>query len=220
MELEKLQDKGIDQKDFFIKKIKKEIEDIFVERYRNLGKGISGLTKSFFIDLEIFKKLLKDNQNKKYCKFYYIQKDTSLNIGICFSDNYQCTIKEKEDKLYNLLGETIPDENFIKMKNDFENGLADKLSPYTNKIKDVLTFYTLEDIQTYFETIKNSHPNITINGLKFNMWQYCPTNIDSRLSAEFIKRNNRISFCVHALFNKKNDLYDEGDAYDLGNLMP
>ncbi|KIA97612.1 hypothetical protein OA93_13910 [Flavobacterium sp. KMS] len=218
MELEKLQEKGINQKDFFIKKIDKKIEDLFVERYRNLSTNIKELTESFFIDLEIFKKLLKDNQSKKYCKFYYIHKDTYLNIGICFSDNDQCVIIEKEDKLFDLFGETIGDENFINMKNDFENIIGAKLSPHTNEIKDILTFYTLDNIKGYLEKMKDSHPSIY--GLKFNMWQYCPTNIDPELAEEFTKRNNRISFCVHALFNKKNNLYSEGDAYDLGNLRP
>lgn len=217
MELEKLQEKGIDKIDF-IKKIDPEIVALFVEKYRKID--INGLTESFFIDLEIFKNLLEDNQSKKYCKFYYIQKDTSLNIGICFSDNNLCVIKEKEDALYNLCGETIIDEDFIKMKKDFENGIADKLSPHTNDIKDILTFYTLEDIHTYFQTMKNSYPAKTIYSLKFKMWQYCPTNIDMRLATEFTKRNNRISFCVNALFNKSENLYDEGDAYDLGNLRP
>jgi hypothetical protein len=139
-------------------------------------------------------------------------------MGICFSDNNQCIIKEKEDKLFNLLGEIIEDENFIKMKNDFEDVIGVKLSPYTNKIKDVLTFYTLKDINSYLNLMKDLHLNIY--GLRFNMWQYCPTNIDPELTEEFTIRNNRISFCVHALFNKRKDLYDEGDAYDLGNLRP
>jgi hypothetical protein len=217
MELEKLQEKGIDRIDF-IKKIDPEIEKIFVERYRNLGKNINGLTESFFIDLEIFKKLLSNNESKKYCKFYYTQKDASLNIGICFSDNNQCIIKEKEDALYNLLGEIIGDENFINMKNDFENVIGAKLSPHTNKIKDILTFYTLDNIKSYLNLMKEL-PS-PIYGLKFNMWQYCPTNIDPALSEEFTIRNNRISFCVHALFNKNGNLFDEDDAYDLGNLRP
>ncbi len=216
MELEKSQKKEIDKIDF-IKKIHPEIEKLFIERYRNLGKHISGLTESFFIDLEIFKKLLSDNQSKKYCKFYYIHKDTYLNIGICFSDNDQCIIKE-EDKLFNLLGEIIDDKDFINMKNDFESLIGGKLSPYTSNIKDVLTYYTLDNIHSYFNIIKNLNHNIY--GLKFNMWQYCPTNIDTDLEEEFTKRNTRISFCVHALFNKNKDLYDQGDAYDLGNLRP
>lgn len=216
MELEKLKEKGIDRIDF-IKKIDPKIEKLFVEKYKNLG--IIGLTESFFIDFETFKRLLLANESKKYCKFYLIQKDASLNIGICFSDNNQ-SIKKKKDKLFNLVGEIIEDEDFIKMKKDFENGLADKLFPHTNKVKEILTYYTLDNINSYLNLMKDSYLNTTIHGLKFNMWQYCPTNIDMRLSAEFTKRKNRISFCVHALFNKSKDLYNEGDAYDMGNLRP
>lgn len=217
MELEKLQEKGIDQKDFFIKKIDPKIEKLFVEKYKKLG--IIGLTESFFIDFETFKKLLLDNENKKYCKFYLIQKNSFLNIGMCFSDNNQSIIKKKKDKLFNLVGEIIEDEEFIKMKKDFEDGLANKLFPHTNKVKEILTYYTLDNINSYLNLMKDSYLNTTIHGLKFNMWQYCPTNIDRRLAAEFTNRKNRISFCVHALFNKSKDLY-EGDAYDMGNLRP
>lgn len=218
MELEKLQQKGIDGIDFFKKKIEKDIEDFFVERYKDLGKKIHGLTESFLMELKELNNLVSNNQNKTYCKFYYIQKDNSLNLGICFSNSDQCVIKEKEDALYNLLGETISDKNFIKMKDDFKNGIGAELSPHTNKIQDILIFYTLEEIKYYINEMTKLFP--TIYSLKFNMLQYRSTGIDNEILADFAEKNKRIAFCVHAQFNKTGNSYDESDGYNLGNLRP
>lgn len=221
MELEKLKEKGIDRIDF-IKKIDPEIEKLFVEKYKKLG--ISGLTESFFVDLETFKKLLLDNENKPFCKFYYIQKGVSLSLGLSFSDNEECMIKSDDhvddDVLYILDDNLIIKKDFRNMKTDFEKGIGAKLPLHPGNKKDTLISYPLKDIHAYFQTMKELYPTRTIYGLKFNMWQYCPTNIDMRLAVEFTNRNNRISFCVHALFNKSGNLYDEGAGYDLGNLRP
>lgn len=218
MELEKLQEKGIDRIDF-IKKIDPEIEKLFVEKYKNLC--ISGLTESFFIDLEIFEKLVTDHQNKPFCKFYFIQEGVSLNLGLSFSDNEDCAIKIKklddDDVLY-VLDTKLIKKDFRNMKMDFEKGIGAKLPIHPGNKKDTLISYPLKDINTYLQDMKESYPSIY--RLKFNMWQYCPTNIDMRLAAEFTKRNNRISFCVHALFNKSENLFDEAAGYDLGNLRP
>lgn len=219
MELEKLQEKGIDQKDFFIKEIHPKIEKLFIEEYRKLL--IIGLTESFFIDLGEFKNLLTENENKPFCKFYLIQKGVSLSLGLSFSDNEECEIKSDDrvddDVLY-LLDDKIIKKDFRNMKTDFVNGIGNKLPIHPGNKKDTLISYPLEEINNYINKMQESYP--TIYGLRFNMWQYCPTNIDRRLAAEFTNRNKRLSFCVHALFNKRKDLYDEGAGYDLGNLRP
>ena len=223
MELEKLQEKGMDQKDFFIKKIDPEIEKLFVEKYQKLG--ISGLTESFFIDLDKFKNLLKENENKPFCKFYLIQKGVSLSLGLSFSDNEDIAIKcnnlddnNDNDVLYVLDDNCVIKKDFRNMKTDFVNGIGTKLPIHPGNKKDTLISYPLKEINNYLNEMENSYPSIY--RLKFNMWQYCPTNIDRRLAAEFTNRNNRLSFCVHALFNVGKDLYDEAEGYDLGNLRP
>lgn len=216
MELEKLQEKGIDHKGFFIKKIDKDIEDLFIGNYKKLG--IDGLTESFFIDLEIFKQLLVENENKEFCKFYYIQKGKSLNIGLSFSDNDKCPIKS-EDKKYILDDKsTIKEVDFTNMKNDFMNDIGAKLPTHPKNKKDTLISYSLQEINHFLELMKESYSNIY--ALKFNMFQYSPVKKVTILSSHFKARDKRIAFCVHALFNKKNNLYSEGDGYDLGNLRP
>lgn len=218
MELENLQVKGIDRMKFFKEPIKKEIEDLFIAKYKKLG--ISGLTESFFIDLKVFKNLLAEN-DKPFCKFYFIQNGLSLNLGLSFSDNQDCAIKinnrDDDDALY-VLDDNLIKKDFRNMKTDFVNGIGDKLPIHPGNKKDTLISYPLEEINHYINEMEKSYP--TIYGLKFNMWQYCPTNIDRRLAAEFTNRNNRISFSVHALFNKSDNLYGEGAGYDLGNLRP
>jgi hypothetical protein len=215
MELEKSQEKRIDGIDFK-KEIKKEVEDCFIKRYQKLGKDISGLTENFSIDIKTLKTLVSNNKSKPYCKFYYLQKDDSFTIGISFSDNDECIIKKNEDKLYDLSGDIIKDEHFIKMKQNFEVGIGLKLSPHTNKIQDVLTYYTLQDIETFINVMGKSRP---IYRLKFNMLHYRSTGIDNEVLADFAERNNRISFCVHAVYNTEH-LYEESAGYNLGNLRP
>ncbi|MCP2027884.1 hypothetical protein L1276_003044 [Flavobacterium sp. HSC-32F16] len=214
MELEKLQQEKIDGIDF-AKKIDKETENVFIENYQKLG--IDGLTKTFFIDLEIFKEILVDNENKKFCKFYYIQKGGSLNLGLSFSDNDQCPIKS-EDKKYILNDKSIIKEDFTNMKNDFMNGIGAKLPNHPENKKDTLISYSLKEINNFLEQMKGKHLNIY--ALKLNMFQYSPTDIKHEFSAHFIERDKRIAFCVHALFDKKEDLYGESEGYDLGNLRP
>lgn len=213
------QQAGIDGIDF-IKKIDPEIEYLFIKKYKELG--ITGLTESFLVDLEIFEKLVTDHQNKPFCKFYFIQKGDCLNLGLSFSDNEECAIKIKklddDDVLYVLDHNLVTKKDFRSMKIDFEKNIGAKLPIHPDDKKDTLISYPLKDIDIYLKEMKKLHP--TIYRLKFNMWQYCPTEIDMNLAVEFTKRKDRISFCVHALFNKNENLYDEGAGYDLGNLRP
>lgn len=220
MEPENLKQEKTEKKDFFIIEIKKEIEEIFITNYEKLGSN--ELTKSFFIDLKIFKKVLSENNEKPFCKFYFIQKDGSLNLGLSFSDNDQCPIKINklvdDDVLYILENDHIIKKDFREMKNDFVNGIGAKLPTHPENKKDTLISYTLGEINFYLNEMKEKHPNIS--ALKFNMFQYSTTDIDPILSSHFTKRDKRIAFCVHALYNKSKDSYDEGAGYDLGNLMP
>ncbi|PXY45882.1 hypothetical protein [Flavobacterium hydrophilum] len=220
MELEKLNQEKTYKKNFFIKEIKKEIEEIFIENYNKLG--IKELTKSFLIDLEIFEKVISNNINKSFCKFYLIQKDGSLNLGLSFSNNEDCPIKRDnlfdDDVLYVLENDTITPKDFREMKTDFVNGIGAKLPTHPENKKDTLISYKLGEITSYLEDMKNLHHDIY--ALKFNMFQYSPTNIDQELSAHFIERDKRIAFCVHVLFGKKKHLYGESAGYDLGNLKP
>ncbi|WP_149206578.1 hypothetical protein [Flavobacterium johnsoniae] len=215
MELEKLKQEKIDGIDF-AKKIDKATENRFIENYQKLR--IDGLTETFFIDLKTFKGLLKENENKQFCKFYYIQKGKALSLGLSFSDNDQCPIKS-DDKKYILDDKSVIEEgDFTSFKNNFMKGIGAKLPTHPENKKDTLISYSLQEINDFLELMKVDYPDI--NALKFYMFQYSPNNINQRLSARFTERNKRIAFCVHALFNKKNNLYSEGDGYDLGNLRP
>ncbi|SHG32400.1 hypothetical protein [Flavobacterium johnsoniae] len=217
MELKNLQLEKIDGIDF-IKKIDSKIENLFIEEYKELQGNVSGLTETFVIDLGTFKNLLSDHSNKKFCKFYYTQESKVLNISISFSDNSECAII-KEDKIYSLDGKFIETDNFIKLKENYANDIGAKLKKQTEE-EDTLVYYTLDEINSFIKKMKDSNP--AVNKLKFNMWQYCPTEIDNDLSAHFIARNNRISFCVHALVInlQTNKILAESDGYDLGNLRP
>lgn len=219
MDTQELNQKKIDGIDF-IKKIDKEIEDDFIENYKKLN--IAGLTESFLIDLKIFEEILSDNEDKLCCKFYFIQQGTSLNLGLSFSDNEECPIKINnridDDILYILENDSIVKKDFRDMKNDFMEAIGSKLPTHPENKKDTLISYPLKDINSFLHEMKNSYPNI--DRLKFNMFQYSPNNINPSLSAHFTKRDKRIAFCVHVLFNKRKASYDQGDGYDLGNLRP
>ncbi|MWB96164.1 hypothetical protein GON26_17515 [Flavobacterium sp. GA093] len=218
MDLKKSQEKGIDEINF-IKEIKPEIEALFIKEYQKLRSKINGLTESFSLDLKTFKQLLSDNQNKAYCKFYYLQKDDFLHIGLSFSDNDQCPIKT-DDVFYSLEGDVIKDTDFAAMVTAFKEGIGAQLQKETGE-EDVLTAYTLKNINDYLT--KMERLKLTVYALKFNMWQYCPTDLDQEdavLTAEFTIRNKRISFCVHALFNEASSTFDPVPGSDLGNLRP
>jgi hypothetical protein len=219
MELEKLKQEKIDQIDFFKKIIKKDIEELFMENYKNIG--IEGLTKSFLLDLEIFEDILKNNENKAFCKFYLIQNGDSLNLGLSFSDNEECDIKQKkladDDVLYVLENDSITKKDFREMKKNFVKNIGAKLPIHPGNKKDTLISYSLSEINLFLKEMRLKYS--VISALKFNMFKYSPTTLDNELAAHFTERKNRIAFCVHALFNKK-DLYGESDGYDLGNLRP
>ncbi|MBS7254666.1 hypothetical protein [Flavobacterium branchiicola] len=219
MELEKLQQKSIDTIDF-VKKIDPEIEKIFMDNYKNIG--IEELTKSFLLDLKTFEEILKNNKSKMFCKFYFIQKGRALNLGLSFSDNEECDIKANnlidDDVLYILENDSITKKDFREMKIDFVNGIGAKLPTHPKNKKDTLISYSLNEINFYLEEMRLNIPDIY--SLKFNMFKYSPTNKDPKLSDRFTERKNRIAFCVHAIFNKKNGLYGESEGYDLGNLKP
>ncbi|WP_417940189.1 hypothetical protein [Flavobacterium sp. RS13.1] len=219
MELEKLKQEKIDQIYFFKKIIKKDIEELFMENYKNIG--IEGLTKSFLLDLEIFEDILKNNENKAFCKFYLIQNGDSLNLGLSFSDNEECDIKQNkltdDDVLYILENDQLIPKDFRQMKKDFMSKIGAKLPIHPGNKKDTLISYSLQEINSFLHFMEGEYHDVY--SLKFNMFKYSPTDKDSTLSAHFTARENRIAFCVHALFNKK-DLYGESEGYDLGNLRP
>ncbi|MBF4518206.1 hypothetical protein IRZ71_17720 [Flavobacterium sp. ANB] len=221
MELENLQQEKIDGI-LFKKRIEEEVERHFTKRYKDLD--IKGLTKSFSINLKSFKDIIS-NKNKKNCKFYYIEKNDTLSLGLSLSDNDKCEIIFDEtdvnnvnnDVLYTLNGKDFKEEDIRNFVSDFDKGLGAKLYNST-KSKDTLIFYTLDEINIYIQEMEKLYP--TIFELKFIMIQYSSTNPQNDVLADFIDRNNRIAFSVHTLYNKNNNLYDESIGYDLGNLRP
>ncbi len=219
MELEKLQPEKIDQIDFFKKIIKKDIEELFMENYKNIG--IEGLTKNFLLDLKTFEEIIDKNKSKVFCKFYFIQIGGALNLGLSFSDNEECDIKVNnlvdDDVLYILEKDTIIKKDFREMKKDFIKNIGAKLPIHPENKKDTLISYSLSEINLFLKEMRLKHS--VISALKFNMFKYSPTKLDDELAAHFAERKNRIAFCVHALFNEK-DLYGESEGYDLGNLRP
>lgn len=219
MNMQVLQHEKIDEITF-IEKIDKKIENLFITKYKNLK--IEGLTEVFLIDLKKFEDILSNNKNKSFCKFYLIQEGTSLNLGLSFSDNEECPIKinnlADDDVLYILENDSIKEKDFREMKNNFMKGIGYKLPTHPENKKDTLICYSLQKINSFLKSMEDLHSNI--NSLKLNMFQYCPTNINARLSTHFKRRDKRIAFCVHVLYNENNNLYNEGAGYDLGNLMP
>ncbi|MEA9414475.1 hypothetical protein [Flavobacterium sp. PL02] len=220
MELEELQRKGIE--DFiFKKKINHQEEKLFIMRYQVLTRSISGLTESFLIDAKRLKELLLINYSKSYCKFYYIQKNGSLNLGLSFSDNEEELIQENDDILYALDNELFIKTDFKSFNSmiiDFKEGIGDKLVSQTGTESNMIS-YDFEIVDSY---IKSLELHFTFNHLKFNMFQYRSTDLNGTSLPNFENKNDRISFCVHALVNdsENNKIFAESSGYDLGNLRP
>nr|WP_315223937.1 hypothetical protein [uncultured Flavobacterium sp.] len=217
MELEKLQDKGIENF-IFKKKIKQEEEKLFIMRYQVLTKSINGLTESFIVNFQRLKELLLENGSKSYCNFYYIQNDNMLNLGLSFSDNGEEPIQES-DALYILQNElfiTTDYANFNKLINTFKNDIGKNIKAKT-KLETNMISYDFENVDYYLKTLDFHFP---VNFLKFNMFQYRSTNLNDEILINFEGKNNKISFCVHAIFGNTDKLFGESNGYDLGNLMP
>ena len=219
MGLEKLQEK-ISKDFFFSKKIKKEEEELFIMRYKVLTRSIKGLTDSFIIDVKRLKELLLTSGAKSYCKFYYLEENNSLNIGLSFSDNEDCPLL-KNDILYILNNELFIKtdfNNFSNLVNAFNIGIGRELVQHTNVTTNLVS-YDFETVETYITTLELHFP---INQLKFNMFQYRSTDLNGNILDYFISKNDKISFCVHALINnvENKNIQAESDGYDLGNLRP
>jgi hypothetical protein len=205
----------------FSKKIKKEHEDMFVNKYGGLTRNINGLTKTFLVNVSGLKDLLLINSDKKYCKFYYTQKNNSLNIGLSFSNKDSEILNENDDVFYELDGEFFNKINFKEFSlviNKFASDLGNKLKTQTKSENCAIT-YNLQIVDFYITSLELHFP---INQLKFNMFQYSSTDLNGTILTDFMNKDGKISFCVHALItNTENDkILAESDGYDLGNLRP
>ncbi|CAA9201903.1 hypothetical protein [Flavobacterium collinsii] len=222
MELEIMELKKLPEKDFFFsKKIEKKDEELFIMRYKVLTRSIKGLTENFLVDLKRLKELLLINKGKTHCKFYYLEENNSLNIGLSFSDNNDCTILENEDILYVLNNELFIETDFKIFKdlvNAFDTGIGNKLVKQTNTSTKIV-HYDFETVESYITTLEL---HISVNQLKFNMFQYRSTDLNDLPLPYFASKNNKVAFCVHALINNPENKNPQGesDGYDLGNLMP
>jgi hypothetical protein len=205
----------------FKKRIEKKDEDLFVMKYNVLSQKIKGLIKSFTVDAKRFKELLLANEGKSYCKFYFLEKNNTLNIGLSFSDNIDCPIIDNEDILYVLNNDLFIESNsvnFNNLVNAFEIGIGSELEQLT-KIKTSLVYYDFDIVDAYLATLGLHFP---LNKLKFNMLQFRNEDLDNIIIPCSIGKDSRISFCVHTLINRQDDknVLVESDGYDLGNLRP
>lgn len=205
----------------FKKKLEKKDEELFIMKYSVLTQKIKGLTDSFTVNAKRFRELLLTNRGKNYCKFYFLEQNNSLNIGLSFSDNIDCPIIDNEDILYVLKNELFIEnksKNFHNFVKAFETGIGSELEQQT-KIKTTLVYYDYETVDTYIATLEM---HFSFNQLKFNMLQFRDTNLDDEIIPHSIGKDNRIAFSVHALINRSDDknILAESDAYDLGNLRP
>lgn len=204
----------------FKKKIEKKEEELFIMRYNVLIRSIKGLTDRFIVDVKNLKELLLKVEGKSYCKFYYLEESNSLNIGLSFSDNEDCPILEN-DILYILNNELFIKtdfNNFSNLVNAFDTGIGRKLVQQTN-VTTTLVSYDFETVETYITTLELHFP---INQLKFNMFQCRSTDLNGNILSNFIGKDDRISFCVHAIIShpESKSALGESDGYDLGNLRP
>jgi len=211
-----------EEKDFFFsKKIAKKDEELFILGYNVLIRNIKGLTNGFIVNVKRLKELLLTNGDKSYCKFYYLEENNSLNIGLSFSDNEDCPILENEDILYVLNDQLFIEtdsKNFSNLVNAFDKGIGSKLVQYT-KAKTTLISYDFEIVDTYITTLEL---HFQVNQLKFNMFKFRTADLNGTIIPCSTGKNDRISFCVHALINSLDDknILSESDGYDLGNLRP
>lgn len=205
----------------FKKKIEKKDEELFILGYNVLIRSIKGLTNEFIVNAKRLKELLLTNEDKTYCKFYYLEDNNSLNIGLSFSNNEDCPILENEDVLYILNDELFIKtdfNNFSNLVNDFDKGIGNKLLQHTN-VKNTLVSYDFDTIATYILALEF---HFQVSQLKFNMFKFCPADLNGNIILYSTDKDDKISFCVHAIinsFDNKNILI-ESDGYDLGNLRP
>lgn len=205
----------------FKKKIEKKDEELFIMKYQVLTKKIKGLTESFPVNAKRFKELILENKDKSYCKFYFLEEQNILNIGLSFSNNEECPILDNEDTLYVLNNEMFIETNFTNFRslvNTFETSIGSKLKQHT-KVTTALISYDFETIDTYMTSLEL---HFSVDQLKFNMIQFRATDLNDIDIPCSAGKEDRISFCVHALINnlENKSILSESQGYDLGNLRP
>lgn len=219
MGIEELQGKF--SKDFFFsKKIKKEEEELFIMRYKVLTRRIKGLTDSFIVDVKRLKELLLINDKKSYCKFYLIEKEGIMNIGLSFSDN-EGNQNLDNDALYildNYLFIETNLENFDSLVKAFDKNMGQKLIQYTNFTTSLISYH-YNTVYNYMTTLEF---HFQVDLLKFNMIQFRSTDLNNTSIVTSMGKEDRISFCVHALINnpENKEMMTETIGYDFGTVYP
>lgn len=178
-----------------------------IRDYRDVN--IAGKVDDFLINFENFKRLVEANQQYKYCKFYFLQDNGILNIGLAFSDHDNIEL-EVNDVLYTIQGnDFLPETNFNKKKNDFKSGLSLSMGASYSTIMTEMIIYELDIVFLYNALVSHSYK---VEKLKLKMFRY-PVNYPKDQL-----KSGKISFAINPVMLGLRD--SQTKSFDAGDLKP
>ncbi|UOU98924.1 hypothetical protein MUU74_02980 [Chryseobacterium daecheongense] len=173
--------------------------------------NISGLTKEFLIDFEKFKNIIETNNQYSNCKFYFLDNNGILNIGLALSDHNEIEL-DVNDLLFELQDEEFIEADFSEKREEYikPNGLRDQIQ-LLNPSKEVTQMirYELEVVEIYNLLVCHS---FKVEKLKFKMFKY---PLDCGKKSDY---SDRISFAVNPVLTGLND--NQTNSFDAGDLKP
>lgn len=173
--------------------------------------NMTGRVDEFLINYDNFNTLIKTNSHYKFCKFYFLQNNQRLNLGLAFSDHEEIQ-PEANDGLYTLQGfDFVKDINFSKKRNDFvsKGGLRDIMKSYYSTTITEVVLYELEMVFIYNLAVSHSYK---VEKLEFKMFKY------PSIYEKDPKKENRISFAVNPVLTGLNSTQTK--SFDAGDLKP
>lgn len=179
--------------------------------YKNMG--ISALKNEFLINFKTFNQIIIDNKGNSFdfCKFYLLDNNGSLNLGLALSKNDQLDLKN--DLLFILQNDEFIKKDFSSERESFikSGGLRDEIQKQTPSPKKAT-----EMIVFRYTSVSNYNSMISyifkIQQLRFKM-----IKIPKSYTGD-IDKIGRFSFTVKPVTKGVND--DEIIDYDAGDLKP
>ncbi|KMQ68131.1 hypothetical protein ACM39_09770 [Chryseobacterium sp. FH2] len=171
---------------------------------------VSGLKEEFLIDFVKFKNVIENNSTFSFCKFYLLDDNGMLSLGLAFSNNQDLDLSK--DVLFELEKEEFVKRDFSAKRNRFidAGGMKDQIQKQSSSSKATeMILFKYPSVRNYNGMISHA---FKIEKLRFRM--LC-------LSKEYAKKVDdigRVSFAVKPYMSNLKD--EQTIDYNAGDLKP
>lgn len=207
--------------------------EAFVLEFNSLkNKNNEPFMSNIFVDRQIMDIILRSS--KKFANFCFVERNGNISLVLHLSNNV--TAIDYDDSVYNLQESVVNGMavftlvefpsliDFLKEKNDYQEGLGDYINQITKRVNTEIVSYEKEDLALF------NYNMLTTYGGRWEDFKYIKISfiifkriINSGLDFEYKKRLGRISFAMQYCFenpDKSMKIMSLSSPSDITSLWP